>query len=352
MPRLTLSILVCAFLLPTPVPAQEILGIDFLIGDVYKINPKTGQTTRIGTTGLNQNLWHSMARDSQGRIFSAYGYWSVPYAIYEINPSTGQATFVSQTALKGISGLAFGPGDVLFAVNDRAAPVSYGPDDLHTIDLATGSDALIGPTNLVSMGSLVYGQGSLWGYDGDLGLVNLDSATGAATDVNPSFVGPRDFNESYCFSDDAVLYEVDAGLWVQDTLTGVPTFVGPLNYFGILGGIEYLPGPTSPFVLGTLGETGGPMGAQVWGATPNGSVVLLYALGAAGATLVPSGQPCAGTLLNLNSTVAAATILHADSQGHALVGPAFAPAAVAGSARLQALDITTCATSNLAQVIY
>jgi hypothetical protein len=40
------------------------------------------------------------------------------------------------------------------------------------------------------------------------------------------------------------------------------------------------------------------------------------ALGAAGATLVPTGQPCAGT------------------------------------ARLQALDITICATGNLAQVSY
>ncbi len=300
---------------------------------------------------MNQNLWHSMARDSQGRIFSAFGYWNVPYAIYEINPSTGQAAFVVQTSLVGIGGLAFGPGDVLYAVNDRLVPAS-GPDDLHSIDLATGASTLIGDTGMIAHATLAYGQGSLWGYDGEAGLVRIDTITGLATDVNPNFRGPLDLIESLCFSDHGVLYQVDAGLWIQDTLTGVPTFVGPLNYFGIFGGIEYLPGPTSPFALGTLGETGGPMGAQVWGATPNGNVVLLYALGAAGATLVPSGQPCAGTVLNLNSTVAAAAILHADAQGHALVGPAFAPAAVAGSARLQALDLTTCATSNLAQVIY
>jgi hypothetical protein len=149
-----------------------------------------------------------------------------------------------------------------------------------------------------------------------------------------------------------VLYQVDAGLWIQDTVTGVPTFVGPLNYFGILGGVEYLPGPTSPFALGTLGETGGPMGAQVWGATPNGSVVLLYALGPGGASSVPPGQPCAGTLLDLNSTVVLAAVLQADAQGHASIGPAFVPASFARSVDLQALDIATCATSNLAQVIY
>ena len=74
-----------------------------------------------------------------------------------------------------------------------------------------------------------------------------------------------------------------------------------LGFPGILGGVEYLAGPTSPFALGTQGLTGGPMSAQFWGATPRGTVAILYTYGGGGPSTVPAGNPCAGTLINLNA---------------------------------------------------
>ncbi len=339
-------------ILATGVSGQEIVGIDGLFGDLYSINPRTGAATQIGSTGLNQFLWGALARDSQGRLFSAYGRFDHPYEIHEIDPNTGQATFISQTNLNGIGALAFGPGDVLYALHDTTTPIGGGPDDLYTIDLATGATTRIGATGRKLVATLDYGDGAMWSYDVAKGLVRVDLATGLATDVNPNFLGPQDQGESLCFGDDGVLYLVDAGLWVMDTITGVPCLVGSTFYPGVFGGVEFLPGPAPPFALGTLGQTGGPMGAEFAGATPDGQVALLLAQGPGGPTPVASGYPCAGTLLDLNSGLSLVALLRADAAGRARIGPAFVPPSAAGSARLQALDLTTCASSNLAQVIY
>ncbi len=335
--------------------SQEIIGIDLTSGGVLSIDPKSGVASLIGNTGLNHLLaGHSLTRDGSGRLIAGYvDLFSISWTdLHEIDPQTAQASFLVRIPLGGILGLAFAPGDVLYAINERFPGSSLSPVDLYTIDLVSGSPTLIGDTGTDSVATLAYGEGSLWTHHGGLGLMRIDPITGLAVDVNPDFRGPSDFMESLCFSDHGVMYQVDAGLWVQDTLTGVPTFVGPLNYPGVLGGVEYLPGPTSPFALGTLGETGGPMGAQVWGATPNGTVVLLYALGSGGPTPVPSGRRCAGTLLDLNATLAPLAVLQADAQGHARIGPAFVPAAAAITTHLQALDLATCATSNPAQLIF
>lgn len=239
----------------------------------------------------------------------------------------------------------------MFALKERV-PASSGPYDLYTLDLATGAATLIGDTQLTNCGNLAFRDGMLWTYTGDLGLVMIDPNTAQAEDVNDSFRGPVGSTESLCFSEDGILYQLDSGLWIQDVHFGVPSLVGLTQYFGLFDCAEYLPGSAPPFALGTLGQTGGPMGAQTWGATPGGDVVLLAALGPAGVAQIPAGRPCAGTTLDLNATYRAAAVLRADAQGHALAGPVRAPAAVAGSLRLQALDLTTCTTSNLARVIY
>jgi hypothetical protein len=292
-----------------------------------------------------------MARDQNGRIYSAYGRYDHPYEIYLIDPVTATPALQCTTSLSGITGLAFDELDRLYALSERT-PGTSSEFDLYQVDLATGQTTLIGDTQLTNCGTLTYGGGSLWTFDGFThGLVRIDPATAVATDVNPGFLGPADW-DSLVMTPEGVLYQLNSGLWVQDVQTGVPSLVAEAPYFGIFGGAEYLPGPAPPFALGTLGQTGGPMGAQAWGATPGGDVVLLAALGPAGVAQIPAGRPCAGATLDLNATYRAAAVLRADAQGHALAGPFRAPAAVAGSLRLQALDLTTCTTSNLARVIY
>lgn len=334
---------------------QELIGLEPGNGEIFSIDLHGGQATQIGSTSVNKHLWlwEALARDSSNRLLGGYHYLNAGNGteIYEIVPSTGQCTMIAAISLESVLGLAFGPGDVLYALNlrVRGAP---GPYDLHSVDLLTGTTSLIGEVGFNGLGSLAYGEGSLWSYSADAGLIRIDPTTGIGTDVNPPFRGPTDFKESICFSDHGALYQIDSGLMIQDILTGVPSYVGPLNISGYLGSVEYLPGSSSPFTLGTLGQTNGPMGLQVWGATPLATVVILMAKGAGGPSSVPAGKPCSGTLIDLNATLAPLVILRANAAGRANYGPVFVPAAAARTTHLQALDLASCATSNPAQIIY
>ena len=333
-------------------PAQEILGID-VGGGVYSIDPKTGATTQVGGTGVHQYLWHSLARDSQGRLFSAHGRFDHPYAIYEIDPATGRATFVSQTALIGLNSLAFGPGDVLYATNIRLAPRTMGPIDLHEIDLATGADTFIGDTGTTKIVTMTFHQGILWAYDHDLGLMTVDPVTALASDVNPQYSGPYDLGQSICFSDAGALFLVNYALWPMDPVTGVASYVyNPPNFTGIFGGVEFIPGPRPPFTLWMQGVTDGPMQAAVAGATPGAQVAFAWAIGNGGPTPIPGGQPCAGLLLDLDPSVTLAGTARADAQGRAALGPRFVPRSARGTVRVQAVDLARCETSNRLFVSY
>ncbi len=346
-----LNLLTAFVALSLPALGQDLIGLD-LGGGYFRIDPRTGSTTLVGSTGLAQNIWTSLALDSRGRLFSSYGYYNAPYAIYELDPVTGHATFRIQTSFIGVSAMAFGPGDVLYLTEDPTAPLAHGPYELHRVDLATGVTTLVGSTGISGILALDFdSQGRLWAYDGFVGLVELDLSNGAAIDINPSFVGPPDPTKSMVFGEDDALWMIDIAVWVGDTTTGVPSLVTPMSYFGIFSGLEYLPGPTPPFVLWTLGETGGPMGVRAVGATPGGTVAIVMAQGVGGSTPVPGGNPCAGTLLDLNATMAPLRVLRADAQGQVQIGPSYVPTSAAGSVRLQAVDLATCASSNLARIV-
>ncbi len=346
------NLLVIFTTLTSPGVSQQLLGLDWG-GGLFRIDPRTGTTSLIGATGLFQNLWTGLAQDSQGRLFGSYGYWNSPYAIYELDPTTGLATFVVQTGLIGVSAMAFGPGDILYVTDDPTAPLAHGPYELHQVDLVSGATTFVGSTGINTIAALDFDtQGRLWAYDYYTGIVELDLLTGAAMDINPNFSGPPDRTKSMCFGEDGALWMIDIAVWVGDTTTGVPSLVTPMSYFGIFSGLEYLPGPAPPFALWTLGETGGPMGVRAVGATPGGTVVIVMAQGNGGPTPVPAGNPCAGLLLDLNVTMAPLQILRADAQGRAQMGPAYVPTSAAGSVRLQAVDLATCAPSNLARVVF
>lgn len=312
---------------------------------------------QINATSVDNHLWiwHGLAKDSTGRIVASYD-TLIPNGnseLYEIDVGTGICTPITDFPLQACTGIAFGPGDVLYAINDPTAGSSGAFFDLHTIDPLTGGTTLIGSTGFQNLGNLAYAQGKLWAFGGSgAGLLTIDPVTGLGTDVNPGFRGPLDFMESIAFGDDGVLYQVDAGFWIQDTVTGVPCFVGPLNFPGVLGGIEYLPGPAAPFTLGTQGKTGGPMSVQVTGATALGQVAFLRAQGGGGPSFVPGGNPCAGTLLDLNASRSLIGLVRADAAGRAALGPAFVPLAAAPATRLQALDVTSCVPTNPARLIY
>ncbi len=97
-------------------------------------------------------------------------------------------------------------------------------------------------------------------------------------------------------------------------------------------------------VLAVSGICPGPVTVSVTGATPGGSVAIGYS-GSTGAFTIPSGFPCAGTVLGLGGTPMLVTILVADGTGAASGGGSL-PASVCGGS-IQAVDFGTCTTSNV-----
>jgi len=99
----------------------------------------------------------------------------------------------------------------------------------------------------------------------------------------------------------------------------------------------------------TLRKSGtcpGPMTFTAVGATPNGTVAFVW--GTSGSFTIPTPRPCAGTVLALVPLLAPPPgyiLAGATSTGDASV-QANVPASACGQLLLQALDLTTCSTSN------
>ena len=322
-------------------------------GNVARLDPSTGQVTSIGSTGISGRLWDGMAMDSQGRVFSAYGDWAVGYSIYEIDPQSGQATFVVQTSLGGVRGLAFGPGDILYATDHRDAPLIDSPDDLHIVDLSTGATTFIGDTGSTSLGKISYAAGTLWAFDADDGLVEIDVNTGLATNVNPLAPPPPfNFPDALCSTAEDTLYHIGGEVWLLDHPTGASTRGPDITLYALWSGAVFLDSQPEPFSLWYGGLTGGPMEIHLSGASPGSSIALAWAVGPGGPTAIPGGFPCSGVSLDLNAGLRPLGTITAGLDGKATIGPLVIPPAASQTLRIQGVDLATCSTSNFATVWY
>jgi len=347
-----LTLLVLASAAPRAL-AQEIKLLD-LGGNLYSVDAKTAETQYIGSSGLVTHIWNAMAMNSQGKMYAAYGEFFSPYEIYEIDLNTGQATFVIQTSFIGIRGMAFGPGDVLYLTNERDAPFSFSPVDLHTLDLTTGATSLIGETGSLKVHALDFHAGELYGYALFEGLIKIDTATGISTDVNPMSSEPPTLSISFCFSNTGALFCFDDYLWMIDPPTGTFSLVDRGTYFSLWAEAAFVEGPNDSFALWLGGETDGPMTVHLSGASPNANIAIAWERGGgvAGPTAIPAGFPCSGTLVDLTSGMQLLTILNTDASGAVSTPPQFVPAGARRTVHLQAIDLSTCETSNRILIAY
>ncbi len=348
-----LPILIAVTLATPQGNAQEIKILD-VVGNLYSMDVKTAETQFIGSSGLQTHLWSAMAMNSQGKMYGAYGRYFAPYQIYEIDPNTGQATFVVQTNLIGIGGMAFGPNDQLYVINARDAPWIYSPIELHILDLVTGTTNSLGDTGLIRMQGLDFREGVLFGYSHETGLATIDTSTAIGTDVNPSFLGPSGLTSSFCFSQSGALFYVDTFLWMIDPNSGVFAFVDRTSLPSLWAEAEFIEGPNDPFALWVGGETDGPMTVHLSGASPNANIAIAWERGGgvAGPTAIPAGFPCAGTLVDLTSGMQLLTVLTTNASGEASTPPQFVPAGARRTVHLQAIDLSTCETSNRILIAY
>ncbi len=102
---------------------------------------------------------------------------------------------------------------------------------------------------------------------------------------------------------------------------------------------------TVPIDLTVAGACPGTLAIRAFDCTPVGRVAFVYARSAGGFT-IPNNMPCAGTRLCLGSPVTLARTVTADGAGIALLSANAPNVACGGRILIQAIDLSTCATSR------
>jgi len=331
------------------VEAQNLLATDLLTGDLYSVDCTSGELSLIRSQPWSIQIWSGLAADSTGRVILETYLLQQPGVseIHEVNPATGQLTLLTTVLQDGINAIAFGPGDVLYAAIDLNYPTNPQDFRLFTIDLQLGTLQEIGPMGLDFIGTMDFDGSEMYAWSGFNGVSRVDLATGQTTDVNPNFLGNQGLSLSQCFSDNGALFTLNSELWIADSASGVQSYIGPVSTQVIFGGVEFIPGPEQVVSIWLSDQVGKPSFLECRGATPGAQVAVFYSHQPIGQTVIPNGFPCSGSTLDLNSAkLKLAGMITADAQGSFSLGPKVLPQQALYSLQLQALDLSSCTTSN------
>jgi hypothetical protein len=91
---------------------------------MFKINPATGDTSKIGNTRFNV-MTNCIAFDDQGNLFGATGSGSVANNFISINKITGAGTTIGSVGLNNITGLSFSSSGPQSVNSETVLPVTY-----------------------------------------------------------------------------------------------------------------------------------------------------------------------------------------------------------------------------------
>ncbi len=113
---------------------------------LYQINVNTGNSTLIGHIGHffsgQTDVTSGLAiHPVSGDLYGVLGGRTFASALIKIDKTTGAGTLVHNYAIPNLTGLAFDPGGILYALDNWA-------DDLYTLDISSGATTLVGNTGL------------------------------------------------------------------------------------------------------------------------------------------------------------------------------------------------------------
>lgn len=176
----TLRTLVCFSVLTcASASAQELLALDFQ-GQAFGVDVATGQQRFIAASGAN--FVNGMASHDGVLYAAGGGVASTPSRLFTIDPITAQATLVIADLGGDVRALCTNAG-----TNELFAIMNGSPDRLVRIDVTTGVVTNIGNTGMTGIQALDDGAGvgALFGWDVNLGLVQISRTSGAAVVVAP-----------------------------------------------------------------------------------------------------------------------------------------------------------------------
>jgi hypothetical protein len=137
---------------PDPITFECTPGLDPNYNSLYKVDPRTGAFTLIGSTGAPQ-LFMDLTFDRSGNMLgvtTTVNPSGTPAILYHIDPTTGTATkLVNLVGSNYVMGLAFGRNGKLYATDNFAS------SGLYRIDPATGFETAIAALPFGSSSDLV-----------------------------------------------------------------------------------------------------------------------------------------------------------------------------------------------------
>lgn len=345
--------LILSLVMGSPLLAQEIAAIDSISGELTILDMSGNTIRSMSGPGLHLTTWTALARDGQGQVWAAGTYINGSTTdLYIVDTNTGQFQFQVEMDRDGVFAMAFGPNDVLYAVIDDNYPMTPRDFALATIDTATGTTQPIGwmgdDQGILGMAF----NGTTMYVDGIEGLQIVDLNTGNLSDIDPWFSGALGLTRSICFGPHNEIFAVDFGLWITEPATGISSLVHLLDG-SLYGDVEFLPGPNPTLSLWTTERAGNIGEVRVRGATSYGEVALFASSNSPGATIIPPGYPCAGTILDLHpQSIRFLRTATADANGEVVFGPTMMPAGALRTSRLQAVDLTACMVSNPSELYF
>ena len=183
--------------------------------------------------------------------------WSVTMdtnRLAQIDATTGAVTL--GPAISGIQGdvsirgLAY-TGGLLYAVHNQGGMFKIGADDLYTINTSTGAATLVGSTGFTGVQGLTTDAGgNMFAWDAQRGLLRVNKATGAATDVGAA-PGGVDI-QTLAFDPNGVLYGAGYHIYTIDPVTGQRTLSTQMSTFVDIRGIEFISAVPEPSAIALL----------------------------------------------------------------------------------------------------
>jgi hypothetical protein len=130
------------------VTVQRLFGTDASVGNLLTLDPATGMSTLVGPMGIG--AVPALALDpTTGTMYAAPSNGNAD--LYRVDPGTGATSLLGSTGLAiddnfvTVGDMAFSPDGTLYAAVNIAGGSATGSDTLATIDKTTGKATIIGP---------------------------------------------------------------------------------------------------------------------------------------------------------------------------------------------------------------